>query len=544
MGSLTAPLFFLSLVLASVGSRNGVAALWAGAALAMAGAGAAGAAEKIGWTTLSACVAAYAVMAFSSTLLLSPAYSAAGLYHPLLLGSGFLVARGFGERALRGAVTGMLLFALILALWGAAEVAMGASGRAHTLFETPATYAAVLNLCLLPIIATILATGCRAPLAIVAVVLTIGVLVADSRGGLLGLAAGIGLAIVLSMRTRMLRPRALAMALALLAAGWIAAIALRSLPSTPTVSAPGTQAQAESSLARLELYALSLKAWREQPVTGTGYLTFRYTLEQGRAEVPSYGVASETWFVHNDYLQTLQELGIAGLLAMLGLAALPLLLAYRRLPGLPATQRPAAIGCASALAAMSVHALVDFPFYVPVCLLLYGALLGALDRQSIGTPRAPLPARALSLGPRAVRAGALAIAAVILLRPVAAEAAAEWGLRKFADGDGQRAAFWLGAAQRIDARDWRYHWYAGQFWDAQTAQSGKAAAAQLAAKAYAAGFEANPLEINNLLGMISVHQRYRELLRAPADSGTLKAWTARAAALAPLHPQVTRLRSP
>jgi len=509
----------------------------------MAGAGVAGGSERKGWTWLSGSIAVYGVLTVSSTLLLSPAYSPAGLYHPLLLASGFLVTRRFDERALRGAVTGMLLFAVILALWGAAEVAMGASGRAHTLFETPATYAAVLNLCLLPVLATILATGYRAPLAIVAVVLTIGVLVADSRGGVLGLVAGIGLAMVLSMRARMLRPRNLAIALALVAAAWTAAFALRSLPSTPTLSVPGTQERAESSLARLELYALSLKAWREQPVTGTGYLTYRYTLEQGRAEVPSYGVANETWFVHNDYLQTLQELGIAGLLALIGLAALPPLLAYRRLAGLPSSQRPAAIGCASALAAMSVHALVDFPFYVPVCLLLYGVFLGALDRQLIGTPRAPLPARSSPLGLRAVRAGVLAIAAVILLRPLAAEAAAEWGLRKFSGGDGQRAAFWLGAAQRIDARDWRYHWYAGQFWDAQTAQSGKRAAAQLAANAFAAGFQANPLEINNLLGMISVHKRYRDLLQAPADSGTLKAWTARAAVLAPLHPQVIRLRS-
>jgi hypothetical protein len=543
MGSLTAPLFFLSLVLASAGSRYGVTALWAGAALAMAGASVAGADEKARWTWLSACVAAYAVLAVSSTLLLSPAYSPAGLYHPLLLASGFLVTRGFDERALRATVTGMLLFAAILALWGAAEVGSGAAGRAHALFETPATYAAVLNLCLLPVLATIVATGYRAPLAIVAVVLTIGVLVADSRGGVLGLVAGIGLAVVLSTRARMLRPRNLAVALALVAAGWAAAIALRSLPSAPTADVPGTEARAESSLARLELYALSLKAWREQPVTGTGYLTFRYTLEQGRAEVPSYGAANETWFVHNDYLQTLQELGFAGLLAMVGLAGLPPLLAYRRLPALPSPQRPAAIGCASALAAMSLHALVDFPFYVPVCLLLYGALLGALDRQLIGTPRADLPARSSSPGSRAVRTGALAIAAAILLRPVAAEAAAEWGLRKFSEGDGQRAAFWLGAAQRIDPRDWRYHWYAGQFWDAQTAQSGKATAAQLAANAYAAGFEANPLEINNLLGMISVHKRYRDLLQAPADSATLKKWSARAAMLAPLHPQVTRLLS-
>jgi hypothetical protein len=542
-GSLTAPLFFLSLVLAGLGSRYGVTALWAGAALAMAGAGVAGAVEKAGWTWLAVCMTAYAALAVSSTLLLSPAYSPAGLYHPLLLASGFLVARRFDERALRAAVKGMLLFALILALWGAAEIGSGAAGRAHALFETPATYAAVLNLCLLPVLATILVTGCRTPLAIVGVVLAIGVLAADSRGGMLALAAGTAVAIVLSMRVRMLRPRALAIVLTLVAAGWIAALALRSLPSTPAANVPGTEARAESSLARMELYALSLKAWRKQPVAGTGYLTFRYTLEQGRAEVPSYGVASETWFVHNDYLQTLQELGFAGLLAVVGLAALPPLLAYRRIPAVPAPQRPVAIGCASALAAMAVHALVDFPFYVPVCLLLYGALLGALDRQLIVTPRALQPARRSPLGPRALRTGALAIAALILLRPVAAEAAAEWGLRKFSDGDGQRAAFWLGAAQRIDPRDWRYHWYAGQFWDAQTAQSGKRAAAQLAANAYAAGFEANPLEINNLLGMISVHKRYRDLLQAPADSATLKKWSARAAVLAPLHPQVARLLS-
>ena len=306
---------------------------------------------------------------------------------------------------------------------------------------------------------------------------------------------------------------------------------------------PGAEARAESSVARLELYALSLNAWREQPATGTGYLTFRYTLEQGRAEVPSYGAAGETWFVHNDYLQTLQELGCAGLLARAGFTVLPPLLAYRRLPGLPAPQRPAAVACSSALTAMSVHALVDFPFYVPVCLLLYGALLGAFDRGLLGTLPAKPRAWRWPRGYRAVRAGAMAIAAVVLLRPVAAEAAAEWGLRKFADGDGRRAAFWLGAAQRIDSRDWRYHWYAGQFWDAQTAQSGKREAAQFAANAYAAGFEVNPLQVNNLLGMISVHQRHRELLPAPADTDTLKAWRARAAVLAPLHPQVMRLLS-
>lgn len=542
-GSLTAPLFFLSLVSAGLGSRYGVSALWAGAALALAGAGISGASARPAWTWPSACIAAYAALVVSSTLLPWQVYSPAGLYHPLLLAGGFLVLRGFDERAERAAALGILAFAAILAVWGAAEIGLRIQGRAQTLFETPATYAATLNLCLVPLLTLLLAAGYRTPLAIAAVVLSAGVFVADSRGGLIGMSAGIALAMLLSARARMLRPRALVIALALIAAGWTAGLALRSLPPSPAASGPGTDARLESSLSRLELYALSLKAWRAQPVTGTGYLTFRYTLEQGRAEVPSYGAVNETWFVHNDYLQTLQELGPAGLLALLGLTVLPPVLAYRRLPALATERRLPVIACASGLATMSVHALVDFPFYVPACLLAYGALLGALDHRLSDMRPAPARTRHPSPGFRAMRAGALALGAIVLLRPVAAEAAAEWGLYKWSDGDGRRAAFWLGVAQRIDSKDWRYHWYAGQFWDAQTAQTGKPAAAQLAADAYASGFDANPLEVSNLLGTISVHKRYRDLLRAPADQATLRAWTAQAAALAPLHPQVARLVS-
>jgi hypothetical protein len=141
---------------------------------------------------------------------------------------------------------------------------------------------------------------------------------------------------------------------------------------------------------------------------------------------------------------------------------------------------------------------------------------------------------------RPARAAALAIGAVILLRPVLAEAAAAWGLRKSTAGEGQSAAFWLGAAQRLDPAEWRYHWYAGQFWDAQAAQSGKREAARLAAEAYATGFDANPLEVRNLLGKIAVHRRHHGLLDSPADPRTLQDWLAQAALLAPLNPAVRR----
>jgi len=116
-------------------------------------------------------------------------------------------------------------------------------------------------------------------------------------------------------------------------------------------------------------------------------------------------------------------------------------------------------------------------------------------------------------------------------------------LRRSAAGQSQSAAFWLEAARRLDGADWRYHWYAGQFWDGQAADSGKREAARFAAEAFAAGFAANPLEVKNLLGKISVHRRHGKLLDAPAGPGTLAAWIAQAEALAPLSGAVRRERA-
>lgn len=506
-------------------------------------AGACGKRVALGPTALSICAAGFAIAIVASTLFPGRAYTPAGLFHPLLFLAGFMVLRAVDEHAERSAAWAGVIGAAGIVLWGGVEVALGSQARAQAFFETPATYAAVLNLALLPTLVMLLASGQRLHVACQAFFLATGTFLAASRGGELALACGIGIAAVLCHRAGFFSARRLALVVALVAASWAAASALRALPEQQAVGMPTTQIRAASSVSRLELYALSLDAWREDPVTGTGYLTFRHVLERGRARVPSYGAENETWFVHNDYLQTMQELGPVGLLFFLGITLLPLTLAHRRLPVMDAAERPSIVTLAATLSGMSVHALVDFPFYVPICLLMYGALLGALDRH-LGT-RIPVPGwtRKPTALFRAVRVGVVAIGAIVLLRPIAAEAASAWGLRKLLQGDGRGAAYWLGAAQRIDSRDWRYHWYAGQFWEGQAMEAGKRDAARLAARAYAAGFKANPLEVRNLLGLISVHRRLASLLDAPAGEPTLEQWSARARALAPLNPQVLRALS-
>ena len=496
-------------------------------------------AERSEWglSWLSLAVAAYAAAVMLSVFATSSAYTAAGLFHPLLLVLSYVVLRGCSNQDERAIAYATSAFGLFVGAWGLLQIGSLGVARASAFFETPATYAVVLSLVLIPLLAVVAAGKREATMLFAAAFLAAATFAAESRGALLALAASAGSVAILGMRARLLQWRGVAQVVLVLAVGWAGALAIRAAPAFEA-PAVGVEARAESSISRLELFALSWKARREQSLAGSGYLTFGYILEQGRAQVPSYGESNETTFVHNDYLQTLLELGPFGLLAFLGLTVLPPVYAYRRLPGLAGGQRLAVVASACALVAMSVHALVDFPFYIPACLLLYGALLGTLERRLDAAAIAvPAAWRATSWF-RPARAAALTIAAVMLLRPVAAEMAAKRGLRMSVAGDAQSTAFWIGAAQRIEPRDWRYHWYAGQFWELQAAHGGAREAARMAAQAYAAGFDANPLEVRNLLGMISVHRRHRALLSSPADRGTLQSWVARAEVLAPFNREV------
>jgi O-antigen ligase len=370
---------------------------------------------------LSIAVFSYALLVAVNTLVLSPAYSPAGLYHPLLLAIAFAVGRRFSERGEREAALASLGAVAILAIWGLAQLAAPAHPRAQAIFETPATYAAVINLALVPVL-TLLLFSARVgtKLGTIGILLAAALFAADSRGGQLALAAGMGFAVILAQRAGMFQPRRVAVIVMLVVLGWMAAASLRALPTPDPAAAPTVEARAESSLSRLELYALSWNAWLERPLIGSGYLTFRYALEQGRAQVPSYGASDETWFAHNDYLQTLQELGPLGLVALLTLVVFPPLFADRKIQALSSQRQTAVAAAASGMAAMSVHALVDYPFYVPACLLLYGALLGVLDRR-LGEART-LSAPRWQAAPwlRAVRTGMLLLDGLFLLRPVAA----------------------------------------------------------------------------------------------------------------------------
>jgi hypothetical protein len=244
-----------------------------------------------------------------------------------------------------------------------------------------------------------------------------------------------------------------------------------------------------------------------------------------------------TNFVHNDYLQTLYELGVPGLAVLLFLVAAPVLACWRKLPQLEERDRRIALAALAAILSMALHALVDFPFFVPLCVLLYGAALGILD----GTLQRALPAAArVAARPawqRGLTAASVTLAVWILAVPAGAEAAAAYAEKQWRTAaEAERAAFWFEAARRIDPRDWRYHWYAAQFWTGQAAAHSDPAAARLADAAFAAASAANSRDARPLYGRIRLHARLRSVLAEPADGASLRAWANRLVTLAPTDP--------
>ena len=409
---------------------------------------------------------ALAVFGFAGWMVVSneffnPSYAVAAPFHAAFLLGGFLLARQTDAARLYRVA---LLGALALSVWALLQFARGE--RAHALFDTPATLAATLNLILLPGLVHWLWRGRGTLLGPGLTFLVCALAATQSRGGWLAFGVGFIALVFFSHRAGFrVNPKIMLTAGAVVAAGF--ALSMRS----------GVSGQA-----RLALYDTAMQAM-QAPLAGSGYLSFYYHLEPVRLSVAGYG-DSTTYFVHNDYLQVLLELGVPGLFLLLAVVLLPLAFAWRALPRMAGEEKVMCIGAAAAIAATAAHAIVDYPFYIPVCLLLVGAAIGLIDS------RIPSDGRAMH---GLVKPVVTALSLWVLVTPVVAEAACEYAQRQWRNRDAESAAYWFEFARRVTPRDWRYHWYAGQFWQT-VALGGNPRAAELSAAAFAAGRAANSRE--------------------------------------------------
>jgi len=201
-----------------------------------------------------------------------------------------------------------------------------------------------------------------------------GVGLTKSRGGVLAsLLTALLLLALLASRSRLGRRRRAATlgGLALLAGLVFVALAienvaiLRFLESDPREFSTDT---------RVQLWRLSLDAWRQFPALGSGLGTFREAFRRVQPrDFP--GLVEQA---HSDPLQLLVTGGAVG--AALGAAALlaGVILLLRAIPKQPGREERALTAAGlCALVSLTLHGLVDFNFSLPAIAVTLAAVLGA-----------------------------------------------------------------------------------------------------------------------------------------------------------------------
>ncbi len=216
-------------------------------------------------------------------------------------------------------------------------------------------------------------------------------LLTQSRGGLIGLAVGLGAWLAWHgprARRLLLAGVVIAIAAVLLIGPERAAALLQDTAGRSVLS---------SAHSRLELWSRALYAIQAFPLTGLGLNGFRHALP---VLFPMFTIAPgfDISHAHNQFLQAALDLGLPGLVAFAALAggALALLAAARRRTWLPA-RRWLAEGLAAALIAQLTFGLADaIAFGARVHVFFWGVLaycvcLYALTQAETDSAPAPAP---------------------------------------------------------------------------------------------------------------------------------------------------------
>jgi O-antigen ligase len=209
-----------------------------------------------------------------------------------------------------------------------------------------------------------------------------GILISESRGALIALAAGL-MVLVIARRSRVvIAVLLIAILLVGLAAGLVALVGEG---EEDIGSVPFALGSADPSGAlRLQAWGATMRMFLDYPAFGAGVGTFRWVFP----EYQRGGEWKEWRYAHNDYVQLLGEAGLAG--AVLLIWALFRLWNRVLAPvigGAVTAPRWTSIAAAAAVITMLVHTVVDFNLQIPSNAGLFAVVLGVLA-ASAGDPPA------------------------------------------------------------------------------------------------------------------------------------------------------------
>jgi len=203
----------------------------------------------------------------------------------------------------------------------------------------------------------------------------IGLLYTSSRMGLAAAAVSMVVLAILALRSGGKRTYAV----------FVAAAALVFLLVSAPLSLVSRYEPGLTAEVRLQIWSDTLKLIAHYPVFGCGLGAFVSAVQKYRAATPLALVD----YAHDDYLQLFAELGVAGFLLVTGLGVTVvrgILRTLRNESNQPA--RLLAMACAASLAAIAVHSLVDFQFYIPANVMVAAWIAGIAHGIGLDVDRA------------------------------------------------------------------------------------------------------------------------------------------------------------
>lgn len=314
-------------------------------------------------------------------------------------------------------MAGAVVIAALYTLW---QFFVEGLNRAPGVLPNPNNMATLINLCLLPLLAAFVTAKGKARMVLVAacVILFAGLLATGSRGGLLSFGLGIvilGLALFPQIKAH---GKTIALFMVGICALFAAFLLFSHTALEHSLSIFGDPVLDYSSYERLIIWQSAFAMLRDHLFVGTGLGTFYLYY-------PSYRALGDTssmgHWAHFDALQFGVECGVLAMVLFYVVAGAWLARALKVWKN--PTSRVRIAGCTAALAALFLHAHIEFQFYIMAILIMAGVLMAMLYAAS--TTDAEQPYITLNPAPRErqIWRGALIVAAGLLALTTASSAA-------------------------------------------------------------------------------------------------------------------------
>ena len=417
------------------------------------------------------------------------------------------------------------------------------SKRAASVFVTANTFATVINLFLLPLVALWVSGRGGWKAAIVSLWLFAGLLSTESRGGWIAFLAGLAfisayMGLPKTSEAWVHWRRIVAGLVGVLAAYYtVKALVVAAKLASGGGSLAGMLAEdivARGTSYRIDLANVALRQIAERPFGGAGANTFWPLYEMNKP--PELDIGLTFPFVHNDYLQTWVEFGLPGIVLLCAILAAALAIIFTGWR--TGRNDPVPLVCGAAAAGIFVHALVDFPLYVPFPLVVLGAWLGVLAAHGADAPWArPILARTGNFF-RPLRTPLVSWTVTVavlawLAQPALGEFAASRATSRLSAGHADEGLYWQSVARRLEPRSGRRYWEEGVIWRDQALESGGKMLAANADAAFAEGMRVDPYDVNNFVDRARLHRLHPNLLEHPASPGEILSWIAHVVKLRP-----------